>query len=258
MTDTQSTPRAELVLVDRPSPGVAVVTLNRPQKHNALTFELVELLGRRLTELADDPDLRALVLTGAGEKAFTAGIDLSEIDSGAFTLEQIHPLSRFPHPVIGAINGVAVTGGLEVALSCDFRIASTHARFADTHSRVGVTPAWGLTARLPGAVGDQWARQMSFTGDFVDAETALRIGLVNEVHEPERLLPRAIEIGTAIGSTTRSTLDRIRSIYDTVRDGSLGDALRIEGEIAAAGFEMADPEAFAQRREQVFQRVRGQ
>ena len=174
----------ELVLVDRPSPEVAVVTLNRPAKHNALTFEMVELLGTRLRELADDAAVRALVLTGAGEKAFCAGIDLNAIADGGFTIEQIHPLSQFPHPVVGAVNGVAVTGGLEVALNCDFRIASTNARFADTHSRVGVTPAWGLTARLPGAVGDQWARQMSFTGDFVDAETALRIGLVNEVHAP--------------------------------------------------------------------------
>jgi enoyl-CoA hydratase len=255
---TTAPENAELVLVDRPSPEVAVVTLNRPQKHNALTFELVELLGTRLRELAEDPDLRALVLTGAGEKAFTAGIDLSEIDSGRFTIEQLHPLSQFPHPVIGAINGVAVTGGLEVALNCDFRIASTNARFADTHSRVGVTPAWGLTALLPNAVGDTWARQMSFTGDFVDAETALRIGLVNEVHAPDALLPRAVEIATAVGSTTRSTLDRIRGIYDTVRTGTKGDALRIEGEIAAAGFEMADPDAFAQRREQVFQRGRQQ
>ncbi len=249
---------SELVLVDHPSPEVAVVTINRPSKHNALTLGLVELLGQRLTELADETGLRALVLTGAGEKAFCAGIDLNEIGDGGFTLEQIHPLSRFPHPVVGAINGVAVTGGLEVALNCDFRIASTNARFADTHSRVGVTPAWGLTALLPTAVGDTWARQMSFTGDFVDAETALRIGLVNEVHAPDRLLPRAVEIATAIASTTRSTLDRIRGIYDDVRAGSAGDAWRIEGEIAAGGFEMADPDAFAQRREQVFQRGRGQ
>ncbi len=248
----------ELVLVERPSSEVAVVTLNRPQKHNALTFDMVELLGRRLRELAEDPDVRALVLTGAGEKAFCAGIDLNAIADGGFTIEQIHPLSQFPHPVVGAVNGVAVTGGLEVALNCDFRIASTNARFADTHSRVGVTPAWGLTARLPGAVGDQWARQMSFTGDFVDAATALRIGLVNEVHEPDALVPRAIEIATAIGSTTRSTLERIRSIYDQVRDGSGADALRIEREVADAGFEIADPEAFASRRDQVFSRGRGQ
>lgn len=248
----------ELVLVDRPSPEVAVVTLSRAAKHNALTYDMVELFGQRLRELADDHAVRALVLTGAGEKAFCAGIDLDAIADGGFTIEQIHPLSQFPHPVIGAINGVAVTGGLEVALSCDFRIASTNARFADTHSRVGVTPAWGLTARLPGAVGDQWARQMSFTGDFVDAETALRIGLVNEVHAPDALLPRAVEIATAVASTTPSTLARIRSIYDQVRDGVGGDALRTEREIADGGFEFADPEAFAARRDQVFARGRGQ
>ncbi len=248
----------ELVLVDRPSPEVAVVTLNRPEKHNALTHRMVELLGSTLRELGEDADLRALVLTGAGEKAFCAGIDLNAIAEGGFTIEQIHPLSQFPRPVVGAINGVAVTGGLEVALNCDFRIASTNARFADTHSRVGVTPAWGLTARLPGAVGDQWARQMSFTGDFVDATTALRIGLVNEVHEPEALLPRAIEIATTVASTTQSTQERIRSIYDQVRDGSGADALRTEREVADAGFEIADPDAFAARRDQVFARGRGQ
>src|SRR3546814_3591875 len=113
-----------LVLIDRPSRGYAVVTLNRPAKLNALSRQLVDELGRALEQLAVDPDLRALVLTGAG-KAFCAGLDLGEVGADAgFGLAQIRPLSEFPHPVIGAINGAAVTGGLEFALQCDFRIAS--------------------------------------------------------------------------------------------------------------------------------------
>src|SRR3546814_12106170 len=118
-------------------------------------------LGRALAQLAVDPDLRALVLTGAG-KAFCAWLDLGEVGADAgFGLAQIRPLSEFPHPVIGAINGAAVTGGLEFALQCDFRIASTAARFADTPGRGGVVPGWGLTSRLPQAGGQSWARQMS-------------------------------------------------------------------------------------------------
>jgi len=256
-----------VILVER-AEAVATVTMNRPQARNALSQELRKALWQTMGELDADDDVAAIVLTGA-DPAFCAGLDLKELaatagaalgETGAAgdTGTARGPIPPMDTPVIGAVNGVAITGGFELALNCDFLVASENARFADTHSRVGVTPAWGLTARLPGAVGDQWARQMSFTGDFVDAETALRIGLVNEVHAPDALLPRAVEIATAVASTTPSTLARIRSIYDQVRDGVGGDALRTEREIADGGFEFADPEAFAARRDQVFARGRGQ
>jgi len=247
----------DFVLLERPAEGVALLTLDRPAKHNALTPELLAALGAHLDDLARDPQVRAIVLTGAG-RAFCAGLDLSALEAGAsFGPEDIAALTRAPQPVIAAVNGVAVTGGLELALACDFRIAATTARFADTHARVGVVPGWGLTARLPQAVGEAWARRMSFTGDYVDAATAHRIGLVTEVVEPEELLPRAIELASAVATTEPTTLRAIRSIYDEARDGTGGDALAREADHARDGFAIADAASFAARREALLARARG-
>ena len=160
--------------------------------------------------------------------------------------------------MIGAINGVAVTGGLELALACDFRVASERARFADTHARVGIVPAWGMTARLSQAVGQAWARQMSFTGDFVDAALALRIGLVNEVVPHDRLLPRAVELAQSIATTVPETLRRIREIYDIIRDGTGADGIRAELETAGQGLALADPAGLAERRRALMDRGRAQ
>jgi enoyl-CoA hydratase len=248
-----------LVLLDRPTTGVAVVTLNRPEKYNALIPELLAQLGEQLTALASDESCRAIVLTGAG-KAFCAGLDLGAVAVGArFGPAGLAPLTSAPQPVIGAINGVAVTGGLELALACDFRIGSTAARFADTHSRVGIVPGWGLTARLPQAVGQAWARQMSFTGDFVDAATALRIGLINEVVDPDSLLDRAVALAAAVATTDAETLRTIRSIYADGRDGTGADALARETSYTSSGgLAMADPDAFAARAGAVFARGKAQ
>jgi enoyl-CoA hydratase len=251
----------DLVLVDRPAEGVAVVTLNRPAKLNAINSALLGRLVSTVDALAAEPALRAVVLTGAG-KAFCAGLDLTELGSadqigaGPISPDSLDLLRAFPVPVLGAINGVAVTGGLELALACDFRIASETARFADTHSRVGVVPAWGLTARLPQAVGQGWARQLSFTGDFVDAATALRIGLVNQVVPAADLLGTAVGLATSIASTHEPTLRRVREIYDLARDGAGADALAAERATAAGGVPVAD--GLAARRDAVFARGREQ
>jgi len=249
---------SELVLIGTPARGVAVVTLNRPEKHNALSSALVIAFGEAMTRLTADPELRAVVLTGA-DPAFCAGLDLNELGDGspAFGPHRLDPLRNSPVPVIGAINGVAVTGGLELALACDVRIASDRARFADTHARVGVTPGWGLTARLPQAVGQSWARQMSFTGDFVDASLALRIGLVNEVVPHGELLARCTELAASVASTAPATLARIRQLYDLGRDGTAAESLAAEAEASRAGFPMEDPGQFAARRAAVFARGRG-
>ncbi|MEU6432458.1 enoyl-CoA hydratase [Microbispora sp. NPDC046973] len=249
----------DLVLVDRPSEAVAVVTLNRPRKYNAISKALLEEFHDTLKRLAQEPDLRAMVLTGA-DPAFCAGLDLGELEAGVKIghPDSILPLRDFPVPVIGAVNGVAVTGGLEFALACDFRIASERARFADTHTRVGIVPSWGMTARLSQAVGQSWARQMTFTGDFVDAPLALRIGLVNEVVAHDRLLPRAVELAQSIATTTPETLGRIREIYDLLRDGTGADGLRAELETGRDGLTIASPEDFAARRRAVFDRGRTQ
>lgn len=249
----------DLILVDRPSDGVAVVTLNRPRKYNAISAALLKQLLETLGQLADEPTMRAMVLTGA-DPAFCAGLDLGELEAGVEIgrPESILPLRDFPVPVIGAINGVAVTGGLEFALACDFRVASERARFADTHTRIGLVPTWGMTARLSQAVGQAWARQMTFTGDFVDASLALRIGLVNEVVPHERLLPRAIELASSIASTTPETLRGIREIYNILRDGTGNDGLQAELETGGDGLSIAHPEEFAARRQAVLARGRTQ
>jgi enoyl-CoA hydratase len=247
----------ELVLTDRPAEGVAVVTLNRPGKYNALSKALLADLDAAMSELGADETLRAIVLTGA-DPAFTAGIDLVELGEGTiFGPTAIDSVRNSPVPVIGAINGVAVTGGLELALACDFRIASEKARFADTHARVGVIPAWGLTARLPQAVGQSWARQMSFTGDYVDAVNALRIGLVNEVVPHDELRQRAVQLATTVAGTAAATAAQIRAIYALSRDDTGTAALAAE---LASGDELVleNPEEFAARRAAVFQRGRGQ
>ena len=245
-----------LVLLDRPAEGVALVTLNRPDKYNAILPETLQLLGEHLGACAGDDSVRAIVLTGAG-KAFCAGLDLMAVGEGADFggHASLWPLARSPKPVIGAINGVAITGGLEVALACDFRIGSTDARFADTHSRVGITPYWGLTARLPQTVGQGWARRMSFTGDFVDAETALRIGLLTEVTSPEDLVPRAVELASSIATTDAETQSRIRDIYNQMRDTTAQTALDLEATYEGL---QADPDAFAARRAAVFERGKAQ
>ena len=181
--------------------GVSTITLNRPAKRNALSSELFAAMQGALVEADGDERVCAIVLTGA-DPAFCAGLDLEELGSTGKNLRvggprpwqpgggRLPPWPVMTKPVIGAINGAAVTGGLELALQCDFLVASDRARFADTHARVGIMPGWGLTVLLPQAVGVRRAKEMSLTGNYVGAEEALALGLVNRVVPHEELLPR--------------------------------------------------------------------
>ena len=187
---------ADVVLTEV-SDRIATVTLNRPESRNALNREVRRTLPKAIGEADADEGVDVIILTGA-DPAFCAGIDLKELGAGgggALTGgDEGDPVLRTPFPpttkpVIGAINGVAVTGGFELALNCDFLIASDRARFADTHARVGIQPGWGLTVLLPQAVGVRRARELSATGNFLDAETALAWGLVNHVVAHDELLP---------------------------------------------------------------------
>jgi enoyl-CoA hydratase len=246
---------SDLVLVERPAAGVALVTLNRPAKYNALTPALLDELSDAFDRLRVESDLRAVVLTGA-DPAFCAGIDLGHLstDAARFSATALSSLHALAVPIIGAINGVAVTGGLEVALACDLRIASERARFADTHARVGVLPLWGLTAALPAAVGQSWARQMSFTGNFVETELALRIGLVNEVVPHEELLPRALQLASDISTADPASVKGIKALYDVGAAGTAADARRAEVE----GGPLRVAEDFGARREALLQRGKQQ
>ncbi len=203
---------------------VAVVTLNRPEIRNALSAEMVAALGRAVVELDADQEVAAIVLTGA-DPAFCAGFDLRRLSTelrgvmGPGTAGPTGQLGLLPThdtPVIGAVNGPAVTGGLELCLACDFLIASERARFADTHARVGAMPGGGLTVRLPELIGPDRARRMSFTGDFIDARQAYEWGLVTEVVPHEGLLDRARAVGRAIASIPLANVAELRRTYGEI------------------------------------------
>jgi enoyl-CoA hydratase len=257
-----------VVLVER-NDAVATVTLNRPGARNALSRELRKSLWQAMSELEADVNVSAIVLTGA-DPAFCAGLDLKELastegaalgETGATgdTTTSRGPIPPMETPVIGAINGVAVTGGFEVALACDFLIASEKAAFADTHARMGIMPGWGLTVLLPEAVGYRRAKELSTTGNFLDAPTALAWGLVNHVVPHDELVPFAQQLAADIASNDQAGVRRMLQTYDegVLVDGREAWAIegRVAGEWQAGGRDGADLEA---RRKAVTERGRSQ
>ncbi len=257
-----------VVLVERAGP-VATVTMNRPDARNALSAELRKALWQTMKELDGEDEIAAVVLTGA-DPAFCAGLDLKELaatagaalgETGAAgdTTTARGPMPPMSKPVIGAINGVAVTGGFEVALACDFLVASEKARFADTHARMGIMPGWGLTVLLPEAVGFRRAKELSTTGNFLDAHTALIWGLVNHVVAHEDLVAFAQQLAEDIASNDQAGVRRMKQTYDEGVLVSGGEAWALEGRVAgewqAGGRDGADIEA---RRKAVTERGRKQ
>jgi len=200
---------------------IATVTLNRPDARNALSTDVLQRLPEVLRRAEADDDIDVIILTGT-DPAFCAGLDLKELGATGGNLGVTSPgreRGPFPHltkPLIGAINGVAITGGFELALNCDFLIASEQAKFGDTHSRVGVMPGWGLTVLLPQAIGVRRAREMSFTGNFMGAAEALAFGLVNHVVDHDELLPFTRQIAHDIIGNEQDGVRQIRATYDTI------------------------------------------
>jgi enoyl-CoA hydratase len=206
------------------SDGVGTITLNRPEARNALSGEVTELLDEAIVRLDADEHVGAMILTGA-DPAFCAGFDLRALSTELRSVQQQRQKSPLRHlglmpehqtPIIGAINGATVTGGLELAMSCDFLIASDRARFADTHARVGAMPGGGMTIRLPELIGIDRARRMTFTGDFIDAQTAYEWGLVVEVVPHEGLMDRARAIASTIASIPRENIREVRRMYEDI------------------------------------------
>jgi len=207
------------------SERIATITLNRPAARNALSSEVLRLLPKRLREAETRDDVDVVILTGT-DPAFCAGLDLKELGSTADNLGSGSgadgrpnadgvrgPFPPMEKPIIGAINGVAITGGFEIALNCDFLVASERAKFGDTHARVGVMPGWGLTVLLPQAIGVRRAREMSFTGNFMDADEALAFGLVNHVVPHDELMSFARRIALDIVGNDQAGVRRIRRTY---------------------------------------------
>lgn len=257
----------ELVLCEI-ADGIATVTLNRPDAMNALSKALRHRLFEVMTAVDADDNVRAVILTGAGERAFTAGLDLKELGSqeGALGAANAAGADENPvkaieicrKPVIGAINGVAITGGFEVALACDVLIASTNARFADTHARVGIYPGWGLSQKLSRMIGISRAKELSFTGNFLDAETARAWGLVNHVVAPEELLPLARKLASDMATIDPAFLANYKTLIDEGYAATFGDGLALENARSSAANSQVSPEEVEARRMAVQERGRGQ
>lgn len=218
--------------------GVWTITLNRPDRRNAINARLQAELVVALAEFDVAPEARVAVLTGA-DPAFCAGMDLRELGNGTLGHEDnetnfAQAMRRVGKPVIGAVNGPAVAGGLELALACDFLIASERAWFADSHADVGVVPGGGLTVYLAQAVGVRRARQISLTGEYVPAERALRDGLVTEVVAHEQLLPRAAELAAAMAERGENVVAAIRTAYDRALNLPADEALDAESAASRA------------------------
>jgi len=221
------------VVLSEISERIATITLNRPAARNALSSELLRELARTMREVDTDDNVDVVILTGS-DPAFCAGLDLKELGDSGGNLgaeNRRGPEARgamrgpFPFldkPLIGAINGVAVTGGFELALNCDFLVASERAKFGDTHSRVGVMPGWGLTVLLPRAIGVRRAREMSFTGNFLNAEEALQWGLVNHVVDHAELLPFSRRLARDIIGNEQQGVRQIRRTYDEISHDDAG------------------------------------
>lgn len=241
MTDQTSDEPHEFVCVDIQS-HIAVLTLNRPDSRNALSRGMREAIIDALRSVSQQTSVHVIVLTGVG-KAFCAGLDLKELQQDN---APIHPVGMgidspvvkafrdCPRPIIGAINGYAVTGGFELALTCDFLYAAESAQFADTHALVGILPGWGLSQKLPRLVGINRAREISFTGKFFSAADAMAWGLVNGVFPDDQLMPKTLQVAQHIAAADPETLSRIRRVMNDGWEMTLRDGLAMEAETAGA------------------------
>lgn len=250
------------------SERIATITLNRPEKRNALSSEVLALLPRLMDQAENDTEVDVVILTGA-DPAFCAGLDLAELGDTAANLRGTGadgspnvsgargPFPAMTKPLIGAVNGVAITGGFELALNCDFLIASERAKFGDTHARVGVMPGWGLTVLLPQAIGVRRAREMSFTGNFMDAHEALSFGLVNRVVAHVELMPTVRRIALDIIGNDQPGVRQIRSTYAAhAAESDKWERESTDGAVwRRAQFA---PEKVAERRARIMQRGRQQ
>jgi len=212
---------------------VALITLNRPERHNSICQDLLINLYNCIDEVAANPDIKVAIITGNG-RSFCSGIDLSVIgkdnllDPRGDGKDLPDVFASCSKPIIGAINGNTITGGFELAMQCDFLIASENAKFTDSHAKVGIHPGWGMTQLLQGYVGQRMAKQMSFTCRPLLASDALRCGLVNEVVPPEELVPRAKQIAQDICAVNYDIMMQIKELIELQNEMSFEKAFKRE------------------------------
>jgi enoyl-CoA hydratase len=252
-----------VVLLERPAEHVALVRINRPDARNALNMEVRTLLAQHLTQLGQDTATRAIIITG-NEKAFAAGADIKEMaDAGTIEMMQrgTHLLWRViaacPKPVIAAVNGFALGGGCELAMTCDIIIAGENAKLGQPEVKIGILPGGGGTQRLPRAVGKYKAMKICLTGDLVPAQEAYDMGLVSEVVADAEVEKRAIEMATQIASYAPLAVQQIKELVNAGQDASLDTALRLETKAMHILFSSQDQkegmQAFIEKRKPNFQ-----
>lgn len=239
------------MLVERPEAGIAVVRLNRPDKLNALSRDLLVQLAAAFNDLHKAGDVRVAILTGSGPRAFSAGVDLSDPQSvfqGEFSddVDVVTAMERASFPIIGAVNGWAITGGFEVALACDVLLASSKAKFCDTHAKFGLAPAWGLSQKLARLIGANRAREVSFTACAIDAATAEAWGLVNRVVAPDALMPAALDMARDMAANHPQLLPYYRRVLNNGAGLPLRDALHMERREAARYYGSMGDDEFAE------------
>ncbi len=237
-TDRPVTPEDQRLLVEV-NDRIATITLNRPEARNAMSRRMRNDIHTALRACDANQEVDAIILTGA-DPVFTGGVDLREVaadgspepgDDKRQAKDPARACRDTSKPLICAVNGTCVTGGLEIALSCDFIVASERARFADTHAKIGVIPAWGMTALLPRAVGKRMAKEMTATARFVEAEEALRIGLVNHVVPHDELLSQARALASQIVAASTPATSATMRIYDAADGMSFTEAKALEEEL---------------------------
>jgi enoyl-CoA hydratase len=249
VTDPQPDPFLHVETSD----GIRTITLDRPEARNAMTLAMRTRLCELFDEAGADDDVTAIILT-AVDPVFSGGVDIKEVAATAPGSGPPRVMSRNPataaqeatKPILVAVNGACVTGALEIALACDIIVASERARFADTHARIGLIPAWGMSARLPRAVGLRKAKELSLTGNFVDAAEALRLGLVNHVVPHEELLPRTRQLALDIAGAEPGAVRKLLGLYKRGDGATLEEAIAYENEVIASW--VVDRGAMASRR----------
>lgn len=257
-------PSFDTLLLDR-SDHVATITINRPEKRNALNGTVRRELVEALDALRGDAGVRVVVITGAGEKAFVAGADIGEFAQRTPIQQReamegrrvFDELAGFPRPVIAAINGYALGGGCELALACDLRLAARSARLGQPEVNLGILPGGGGTQRLPRLVGHGAAMRLILTGELIDAEEAHRIGLVDEVVDDDALADRARELAASIARHSPVALTLIKQAVRAAAETPLQAGLALERELFITAFASEDRvegvSAFLEKREPDFQ-----
>lgn len=253
----------ETILVEKRG-NVGVLTINRPEKLNALGYKVHTEGVAALEELRKDEEVRVVVITGSGEKSFIAGADISEfVDKTAVSQRKIfqektlfNSIDEFPKPVIAMINGFCLGGGCEVALACDLRIAGEKARFGQPEINLGIIPGGGGTQRLTRLIGEGKAMEMILTGDMIDANTALNLGLVNSVYSAEELETKTMELANKIAEKSPIALQMAKEAVKLASKSNLDEGLKREVDLFAICFSSQDKEegvsAFLEKRKPVF------